>query len=623
MGNMPYWPNEGRPKSGGDLLLPVFTNQYFHASGRCDGCHGHDPTAQASVDALGNDISPVEFWRSTMMANAAKDPFWKAKVRHEVLINPQHRSALEDKCASCHAPMGRYTYHLSGAGPFPMDSLRVDSLAMDGVSCMSCHRQDSIGLENNHSGTLHFMPQPMEFGPYEKPFQAAMQNFDGLTPYYSPHINKAALCAGCHSLITNTVDLSGNLTGTTFVEQATYHEWKNSYYSQTNPNITCQTCHLPRISDPVRIAANIAFLPYRSPYPLHQLVGANTFMLRLMRANIDSLGIIAAPSHFDRTLLFTEDQLRLNTAEFDLNIVSVSDDTARFTVRILNKAGHKFPSGYPTRRAVIQFEATKPNGDVLFASGLFDNQFKLVDEDATFEPHHNTIKQAGQVQIYEMVMGDVSGQVTHVLERAATHLKDNRIAPAGFTATHASYDTTQIVGHALTDLDFNHEGGLEGSGTDVVHYHIPLQGYEGTINVRARLVYQSISPRSLDGMFAFNQTDIVRFKAMYEAADRTPFVIKSDSLIGIEVSGLTYRTLLDKISVYPNPSTLGIIRLHLPSGINLQSITVVSGEGKRVEAEVQIRADQAINIGPLPKGTYYIVVETDRGRVVRKAIVLN
>ena len=36
----------------------------------------------------------------------------------------------------------------------------------------------------------------------------------------------------------------------------------------------------------------------------------------------------------------------------------------------------------------------------------------------TYEPHHDVITQGDQVQIYEMVMGDVNGDVTTVLERA-------------------------------------------------------------------------------------------------------------------------------------------------------------------------------------------------------------
>src|SRR5690606_33238847 len=78
------------------------------ASGECAGCHGHDVTGFASTDAEGNDVNVTNDWRATMMANAAKDPFWRAKVSHEVLVNPNHQVALETKCTSCHAPQGHF-----------------------------------------------------------------------------------------------------------------------------------------------------------------------------------------------------------------------------------------------------------------------------------------------------------------------------------------------------------------------------------------------------------------------------------------------------------------------------------------------------------------------------------
>ena len=39
----------------------------------------------------GWDVNVTDYWRSTLMANSAHDPFWRAKVRHEVLVNPDHQ----------------------------------------------------------------------------------------------------------------------------------------------------------------------------------------------------------------------------------------------------------------------------------------------------------------------------------------------------------------------------------------------------------------------------------------------------------------------------------------------------------------------------------------------------
>ncbi|MFT3883909.1 MAG: multiheme c-type cytochrome [Flavobacteriales bacterium] len=201
-------PDGGDARSGAEgAPLTMARNHYFMGSGRCAGCHGHDPTGFAMMTEDGRDVNVVDDWRSSMMANSAKDPFWQAKVSHEVLVNPGHQVELEDKCTSCHAPSARYDKHLQGHGPYSFAELRNDSLALDGVSCVPCHiqRADSIGLL--FSGQLRFdtLGRPI-YGPFDNVFGAPMASFVGYEPHYGAHILDAGLCAGCHTLITATAD---------------------------------------------------------------------------------------------------------------------------------------------------------------------------------------------------------------------------------------------------------------------------------------------------------------------------------------------------------------------------------------------------------------------------------
>jgi mono/diheme cytochrome c family protein len=62
-----------------ERALATGQNTYFMASGNCAGCHGHDPSGYASVTAEGQDVNVVDDWRSSIMANAARDPFWRPK----------------------------------------------------------------------------------------------------------------------------------------------------------------------------------------------------------------------------------------------------------------------------------------------------------------------------------------------------------------------------------------------------------------------------------------------------------------------------------------------------------------------------------------------------------------
>ncbi len=602
---------------GNNVLLPLADNGFFQASGNCDGCHGYDPTSHANTDNEGVDISPIESWRATMMANSARDPFWKAKVSHEITVNPSHQQALENKCTSCHAPMGKFAYDHYNAGPYSMAILAEDSVGQDGVSCMACHKLSDVNIGNTHSGNLNYSPLAVAYGPFEKPFEAPMQEFVSMIPVYGEHINDAGLCAGCHTLLTESVDLQGNFTGSTFVEQATYHEWLNSEFSNDITGKTCQGCHMPRIDDAVVLSANYTFLLGRSPYGKHELVGGNTFMLKLMKQNISALGIPSNETHFDTTIARTTRMLQQQTLDMELAMTSYTNDSVFYEVVLENKTGHKFPSGYPSRRAYIEFIVLQENGDTLFSSGVLQPDFEVQGQNNDFEPHYQTIDQQDEVQIYEMVMGDVNNNVTTVLERAFQTIKDNRLAPRGFTTFHEVYDTTRIYGTALNDPDFNFDG-FEGSGSDKVRYRIALNGYNGTVKARARVFYQPVPPKWMNEMFAISTPEIDAFRTMYDNADQSPVLIAADSLTDIQIiTSLTDRPNSNDWNVHPNPTTDGVIHFR-GNGIAPQRIDVYSASG----ALVQTLAGGILKAQlPETAGIYHIRAVFSNGKnVIRKVV---
>ena len=82
-----HTPEEIQAFRGGGLPLAGGNNTYFMGSGNCYGCHGPDLLFNyASINAQGEDVNVSDDWRSTMMANSARDPFWRAKVSHEVSV---------------------------------------------------------------------------------------------------------------------------------------------------------------------------------------------------------------------------------------------------------------------------------------------------------------------------------------------------------------------------------------------------------------------------------------------------------------------------------------------------------------------------------------------------------
>jgi len=597
-------------------LVPDTTLMFPH-SNACIGCHGFDVNGFASLTADGQDVNVYDDWSATMMANSAKDPFWRAKVSQEILINPSHSAALQTKCTSCHAPQGHYTAILRGAEHYTIAEMLADTIAMDGVSCGACHKQSTQQLGFLHSGNLNFDTSRVVFGPYDIPFGAPMIQYVGFEPLYSEHINDAGICAGCHTLLTESVDLEGNFTGETFVEQATYHEWLNSTYNEA---VTCQDCHLPRLDEPVVISSGYAFLEGRQPFGMHEMTGANTTMLQLMKENRESLGITATPEAFDETIAKTLALLQEQTLETGFEFEGSANDTAYFSLLLVNKAGHKFPSGYPSRRAFVQFLATNEAGDTVFFSGKLDENWEIEGLDEPFEPHYSAIRRPDEVQVYELVPADVNGDFTTILERAAQTLKDNRLPPEGFLASHPAYDTVRIAGAAASDPDFNRQDGQEGSGSDRIFYHVPLDGYTGDLDVRARVYYQALPPRWMAPLFADSTPETGLFQAMFDAADQSPVVVSEKILENVFVTGGTAvsdtRLPPHLIRAFPNPAGAGELRLSVEKGIKVRAVRLYDLKGREIWASKGLP-----DIIPLPgRGVFFVRIETQKGVWTEKVI---
>lgn len=601
------------------LREPIAAGEFFLPSHSCRGCHGFDSAGLANINEGGEDVNLVDRWESSMMALSAKDPFWRAKVSHEILVNPTHSNELQNKCTSCHAPMGHYTSLYHGNSFYTLADLANDTLGLDGVSCGGCHM---IGPNTgfSFSGSIPYDTNGhVEYGPFTSPFVGPMELYEGITPVYSPHMDNAKVCASCHTLITETADLAGNLTGGEFVEQATYHEYLNSDFPANN--ISCQTCHMPKLTDPILIANGTSSISPRFPFNQHTFAGANIFMLNLIRNNRDSLYIDVPLSSFDSTILATSNQLRYNSINLDLMLDSTNADSAFFRVKIENKTGHKFPSGYPSRRAVVQFVVEDGNGDTIFRSGTFNDQHRVIGENPSFEPHHALINQSNVPQIYEMAMGDVLSNFTTVLERGAVLLKDNRVPPVGFTSTHAVYDTVTVSADANADADFNKVSSVEGSGIDYVHFHVPVSGAISNLKILSKVYYQSVPPKWVDDMFTFNSTEINRFENMYNSADQTPFLVAEDSILNVLVPTGINQLAKDGLKVWPTLSMDGRVFVSSEFGQLIRTVEVIGNDGKVHGIHGNSGFQQEISFYlPQVPGVYYLKI-TAGNKIYYKKVV--
>ncbi len=276
--------------------------------------------------------------------------------------------------------------------------------------------------------------------------------------------------------------------------------------------------------------------PERSPFPEHQLFGGNTYILEVMKTFADVLGIdtTTTTAGFDDAINKTRAFLQQDSADLAISNALQQSGQLNFDVNIINKTGHKLPSGYPSRRMWLQLIAKDAANTTFFDSGSPDANGRIstdtasiaaaclavkkpagFDSSACYEPHRDTITDASQVPIYEEVMADTNNNLTYILLYADHVLKDNRIPPQGFTTSSANYDPDTAILGIGADSNFNVTNGVEGSGSDTVHYQIDTSGRAGPFTVEARLLYQSIRPSFVYSMQS--QVERVdRFKIMYE-----------------------------------------------------------------------------------------------------------
>jgi cytochrome c553 len=491
--------------------LAVATSARFTGSGTCGTCHRADTntTPPTNVDLLtGEAVGIPNDWAGTMMANAARDPYYLATVTAEMGAVPTYSAAIQTKCLTCHAPMASYEARLSDT-VFGLAEMYASELGLDGVSCLLCHRVEAgnLGTDASFSGAFVIGDQTGSarpvYGPFAEVIQTPMVNRIAFTPLRGAHLLESTMCAACHTLRTEAVDpVSGQFTGVIFPEQMPYKEWLNSSHAAT---ASCQTCHVPLAPGGVRLSA-VGPTRALSPFGRHHFVGGNAFMLGLMkqdRLGANTLELVAEAGNFEAAVVRTDDGLSRKTAT--LSASACVDATAlTVDVTVTNLTGHKLPTGFPNRRMWLHIRVVDAAGVTVFDSGGVDADGEIVGLDAGYEAHHQTIDRPEQVQVYEAVMGDVYDRPTFRLLHAARYLKDNRLLPAGMSSDVDDADT-----------DF-------GSGQDRVSYVVARAGYRTPFAVSVELLYQTTPPRPVAALELHASPEIDRFMALYRASSNAP-----------------------------------------------------------------------------------------------------
>ena len=532
----------------------------FTGAATCARCHRASSDLNPAIAAVmrmplqddGVDISPGSQWRHSMMGQAFTDPYFRASVEDEVSAFPALAGQIEDKCLTCHTPMAHIHAHQTSNdltqdvtcpdpdGCYRLATASIQDHAREGVSCTLCHqiRSDNLGTAASFSGNFSIAAAGDQdamtiYGPYLNPHPSganAMFSNSRYTPKFGSQVTTSGYCASCHTLYTPTIDVdSGQPSGTDFLEQGPFLEWRNSVYvTGASQERQCQDCHMsPPPAYRSRIAVrpdgsvNAAW-PERMPFYTHSMVGGNAYMLELLRDNRVDLGIASSTTvaGFDAQIAETRRLLQNAAAQLAVTRFEISGNELLVDVLLTNKTGHKLPTAYPSRRMWLHLVVRDAANQVVFESGAPDasghistdagrlqadclarNKPPGFTNAGCFEPHRDVIDAAAQVAIYETVLGDSNDHITHVLLHAASYLKDNRIPPEGFTDALADLIEPQTRPAGIgTDDDFNVVNNQQGSGSDTVHYRVPVNDPGAAYSVEARLLYQATQPGFIDGL---------------------------------------------------------------------------------------------------------------------------
>jgi hypothetical protein len=491
---------------------------HFKPSDRCLACHNGISTP------AGEDISIGVHWRATMMANAARDPYWISSVRRETIDHPMANAGIQDECTICHMPMMRYESKLAGSAGkafehYPPNRNKfADRLAVDGVSCSVCHQVTGENLGTRASMVGQFKidektppGERKEYGPFgvDKGRTTVMRSSSTFQPTQATQVIRSSeLCATCHTLYTQAMNSQGQVIGE-LPEQVPYQEWLHSDYKDA---MSCQACHMPVVQEDVPITSVLG--ESHPGFSRHVFVGGNFFMQRLTNLQRNDLMMMALPEDMDSAANRTIAHLESAAANLAIKNLEVRNGRVEAVISVENLTGHKLPTAYPSRRMWLHVTVRDRDGKALFESGALNPNGSIVgnanDDDATrFEHHYTEITRPDQVEIYEAILGDVAGKPTTGLLTAIGFLKDNRLLPPGFDKRTAGKDVA-VHGEAEKDPGFT-------AGGDTLRYSVAISGRQGPFQVEAELWYQPISYRWAMNFLPYDATEPKRFIGYYQA----------------------------------------------------------------------------------------------------------
>jgi Cytochrome c554 and c-prime len=384
------------PTQSGELVNALFEPQ------SCELCHLFDNPAAAAGEP---PYAPMGTWQGTMMANSARDPvFWSA-----LAVASDDMPGETALCVRCHAPRA----YLEG-NALATSFEQLTNEQRQGVECELCHRM----VEDD--------AQPPGNAQYEiddvlvdtnVPRRGPWDFSDGIPPpphtwIHDPYIGTARLCGTCHDVTTpvERVDDDGTGLGVDFNEQRTYSEWLASAYAVPGAGFaSCQDCHMPPVTEMTGCTSHLNQYTHATGGRRHDLVGANRFMVELLKQEFGSMGAnLISDELFDNTLA-RMDELVGTAATLDVEApdeVDLNAGLGELAVRVTNNTGHKLPSGYSEGRIMWLEVVAEYAGETVWSSGRWDQTAGTIEQDAQLRTYDAVGEQLATGTTFHLLLND-------------------------------------------------------------------------------------------------------------------------------------------------------------------------------------------------------------------------
>jgi MYXO-CTERM domain-containing protein len=458
-----------------------------------------------------------------MMANAARDPvFWAG-----IAVAAQDVPGGTELCVRCHAPKA----FLDGVGA----AESIEELAMNqrfGTECEFCHRMvdDGVTPPGNAQYTIDDVMVGSEV-PRRGPWDFTDGNPEPPHSWiYDPYIGTSRFCGTCHDVTTpvERVDDQGVGMGTNFNEQRTYSEWLNSAYADggTDPK-SCQDCHMPALDDTAGCTEHQNTYSHETGFRRHDLVGANRFMVELLKQEYGSLGSNeVADVYFNTTLDYMDDFLQ-TAASLDVSApsdVDLAEGLSGLDVTVTNNTGHKLPSGYSEGRIMWIEVVARYGEEVVYSSGLWDQDAGLDHDD--------------QLRSYEAIGQEfATGTTLHLLLNNYWAV-DNRIPPKGLTP---DIETDPVGDRYTLQMDgtwphFDSTSYTFGPASELYDATPRDQG-DDTLDLTVRVLYLINTPEYIDFLGDNGGEAGVEVAALFETAGGAYPVTLAEQSLSIPITG--------------------------------------------------------------------------------------